>query len=490
MRSSKYCPKRVICLLVVVCLVIGMAPSIAVAVPPPASQPFTDIAGHWAHEAIGFMVEGGFMEGTSATTFEPNALFSRAMAVTILYRMAEEPPVQSATVFTDVAPGRWYSDAVAWAYSSGVVQGIGDGRFAPAVNITRQEMATILHRFASAQGYDVAVASSVTLDFPDANLINDWAVGAMRWAVQNGVMRGTDLGELNPRSNATRAEAATVLTRFVRENERLREPFVFTISVEETSLPQGERLVVDVELKNNSGEDHVIVYSLLFSPSAPFWRNSSGVSVAEDPPLPQSRFFEADSIIRDTFCMPLDLEPGRHELRFRAAFALRLQDNYQSVQIQSNTVMFTVQSEYVPPLNEDFVLTISVEETSLPQGETFRANVELKNNSGEDQTITYSTLFWPDIPNWNPFGCGYGCPRNRYCERPVSPFDMPLPRPRFLSVNDAIRTVWSHLGAGVNPLPPGTHELRFIAFFDLNWEQENQERIAIWSNTVVLTVLP
>ncbi|MCL2843075.1 MAG: S-layer homology domain-containing protein [Oscillospiraceae bacterium] len=199
-------------------MLLTLVPSVAVAASPPASQPFTDIAGHWAHEAIGFMLERDLMQGTSATTFAPNLAFSRAMAVTILYRMAGEPAAPFEAVFSDVASGRWYSEAVIWAHNNEVVQGVGGGRFAPTVNITRQEMATILHRFATAQGYDMAVASSMTLDFPDANLINDWAETEMRWAVYTGLTLGTDAGTLNPRGNATRAEAATLLMRFLEQH--------------------------------------------------------------------------------------------------------------------------------------------------------------------------------------------------------------------------------------------------------------------------------
>lgn len=216
MGIRTYCRKHVVCLLLVVCLVIGMVPGVAVA--DEVSPSFADIAGHWAYGAIGFMVECGYMQGTSDTTFAPNLAFSRAMAATILYRMAGEPEIASASAFTDVEPERWYSDAVAWAHDNDIVRGVGGGRFAPMVNITRQEMATILYRFATAQGYDVTLSSSVALDFPDANLINDWAGAEMGWAVYSGIMVGTDAGMLNPHGNATRAEAATLLMRFVEQH--------------------------------------------------------------------------------------------------------------------------------------------------------------------------------------------------------------------------------------------------------------------------------
>ena len=211
-------PQNMLCALLALALMLSAISGVATTVeadPPPPGPSFTDIRGHWAREAIGFMVGGGFMQGTSDTTFAPNMALSRGMTATILYRMAEEPPVQFATVFSDVAPGRWYSDAVVWAHENHVVEGVGDGRFAPDTNITRQEIATILYRLAEAQGHDVAVTSSTISNFPDVDLVSEWAETAMDWAVYSGIMRGTDLGELNPRGNATRAEAATVLMRFV-----------------------------------------------------------------------------------------------------------------------------------------------------------------------------------------------------------------------------------------------------------------------------------
>ena len=131
--------------------------------------------------------------------------------------MEGQPTVAFEPIFSDVAAGRWYADAVVWAANNGIVAGIGGGRLV-----------------------------------------------AMQWAVSQGLVRGTPAGLLSPQGTATRAECAAVLMQFVGEHERLHAPFVLTISVEETNLPQGEDFVVNVELKNNSREDQTIGVDVLF----------------------------------------------------------------------------------------------------------------------------------------------------------------------------------------------------------------------------------
>ena len=132
------------------------------------------------------------------------------------------------------------------------------------------------------------------------------------------------------------------------DQETYGEDFVLTISVEQTSLPQGEDFRVDVELKNNSGEDREIVYSILFWPSIPDWHPFGGIAI--DPPEPQSRLFEANGTMRnigiwgsedEPWLVGFDLEPGTHELRFRATFWLA--NDEQQVEVWSNAVLLTVQ---------------------------------------------------------------------------------------------------------------------------------------------------
>ena len=185
--------------------------------PPVPVLPFRDIAGHWAEAdgSIAFVYERGLMRGTSATTFAPNATLTRAMFVTILYRMEGEPAVAFSPVFADVAGGQWYSEAVVWAAQNGIVQGIGNGRFAPEVAVSREEIAVLLYRYAGFKGYS-GITPSIALEaiFSDYHLVSTWAEDAMAWAVGNRFIIGSG-GKCMPLDAATRAECAALLSRFI-----------------------------------------------------------------------------------------------------------------------------------------------------------------------------------------------------------------------------------------------------------------------------------
>lgn len=179
----------------------------------PATIPFTDVApGSWYYDAVRFVYGKGMMNGTSPTAFSPNATTSRGMIVTILYRLEGEPTAGTAS-FTDVPAGQWYSKAVAWAAQNGIVDGYGSGAFGPNDNITREQMAAILYRYASYKGYSVT-ASSNTSSYSDASQISSYAQTAMSWANATGLITGTSSTTLAPKGNATRAQAAMILMRF------------------------------------------------------------------------------------------------------------------------------------------------------------------------------------------------------------------------------------------------------------------------------------
>lgn len=188
---------------------------------PPGSTPFHDVAPHnWFYDAVVFVHELGVKEGTSDTQFEPGTNLSRAMVATILWRMAGRPAVAYRPVFEDVTAGRWYSDAVIWAYDAGVVEGTGPGRFQPTNDITREQFATMLARYATYIGLDIETPGDVTLDrFPDAGAVSDWAEDSLLWSVYVGLMIGTDNGGLSPGGTTTRAESATILMRFIQAFE-------------------------------------------------------------------------------------------------------------------------------------------------------------------------------------------------------------------------------------------------------------------------------
>jgi len=180
------------------------------------APPFLDTVGHWADRngSIAFAYNQGLMLGTSATTFEPDGDLTRGAAVTILYRMAGEPSVTFSPVFTDVPDGQWYSAAAVWANQTGLVQGYG-GLYRPNDPATFQELVTMFYRFAAMTGHDVTVPPGFALTAPDADLIAGWAQEAMLWANYNGIIIGSPDGTLNPLKPANRAEAATILMRFM-----------------------------------------------------------------------------------------------------------------------------------------------------------------------------------------------------------------------------------------------------------------------------------
>ena len=183
----------------------------------PVELPFTDVPEDaWYEDAAGYVYKHGLMAGTSATTFAPEVTTSRAMIATILWRMAGSPVVNYAMTYTDVAQGQWYSEAVRWATSEGVVTGYGNGLFGTNDPITREQFATMLWRYAQTEGYDVSIGEDTNiLSYTDVADLSEYAIPAMQWACGARVINGTGDGStLTPQSQATRAQAATVLMRF------------------------------------------------------------------------------------------------------------------------------------------------------------------------------------------------------------------------------------------------------------------------------------
>ena len=180
----------------------------------PEPLPFTDVAeGDWFHDVVRYVYDNGLMDGVGDGQFAPNATTNRAMVVTILYRLAGEPAVSGDVGFTDVAPGQWYTNAVAWAAQKGIVNGISDTEFAPSGDLTREQLATVLYRYAESMGYDVSAQADLS-GFPDAGDIQSYATQALSWAVAEGLLQGFEDDSLQPGGTATRAQIATILMRF------------------------------------------------------------------------------------------------------------------------------------------------------------------------------------------------------------------------------------------------------------------------------------
>ena len=174
----------------------------------------------WFHDGVHFVLQEGWMNGVGHGEFGPGQVTSRAMIVTILWRMAGEPAPEQAAPFADVPADEWFSQAVAWAAEQGIVQGMDSRTFAPHRPISREQMVTIIYRYAWAKGWDEPLTVEDRLDqFSDEATISFWARDPLRWAVATGRITGMEDGTLKPRSTATRAEAATLLMRFAGTEE-------------------------------------------------------------------------------------------------------------------------------------------------------------------------------------------------------------------------------------------------------------------------------
>lgn len=194
---------------------IGLSDTEIAALKKNLAPTFTDINGHWAYEAINYCYEAGLISGVGDNKFAPEVELNRAMLVTILYRLEGSPEVTAENKFDDVDDS-WYTNAIIWATENGVVNGYGDGKFGPTDSITREQFAAILWRYAKLKGVDVSVGEETNiLSYEDALEISDWAFEAIQWTCGAGIMKGMTETTINPQNTATRAQAATILMRYI-----------------------------------------------------------------------------------------------------------------------------------------------------------------------------------------------------------------------------------------------------------------------------------
>lgn len=180
----------------------------------PVEYRFTDVkAGEWYVGYLQYAYGKGLLTGTSDTVFAPNMPMTRAMLVTVLYRMDGAKSKGFTGSYSDVKNGEWYSDAVSWAAQNGIVSGYGDGIFGTGDSVTREQAAKIFLSFAKYKGCDVSKTGNLT-DFTDSGSVSGWASSAVSWAVTSGLMNGTSAKTLSPSGEITRAQAAALLTRF------------------------------------------------------------------------------------------------------------------------------------------------------------------------------------------------------------------------------------------------------------------------------------
>ena len=204
--------KRLLSLLLTVCMVLGLLPATALAA---SNTPFADVSAlDWYCEAVEYVYEKGMMSGTGETTFSPDDATTRGMIVTILHQMEGKPAPAAQAAFSDVTAEKYYANAVAWANEQDIVAGYENGAFQPETPITREQMAAILYRYVSWKGLDVSAGEDTNiLSYADAFSISEYAIPALQWACGAGLIQGMGDGALNPGGTATRAQVATILMR-------------------------------------------------------------------------------------------------------------------------------------------------------------------------------------------------------------------------------------------------------------------------------------
>lgn len=184
---------------------------VEVVMPP---LPFADIPDDPDYrDAVEYVYGNGLMNGTSETTFEPETETSRAMLVTILYRMEEEPSIKTASGFSDVPDGQWYTDAVNWAVKAGIITGFEDNTFRPEELVTKEHLITILYRYADYKGYDTAARESLE-KYLDRDIVSPYAQDAVSWAEAKKLLDESEVRTLSPGEKVRRRWIATMIMKF------------------------------------------------------------------------------------------------------------------------------------------------------------------------------------------------------------------------------------------------------------------------------------
>lgn len=187
--------------------------------PEPPEPQFTDVPlNAWYYDSVYNAVGLGLFTGLDETTFAPEEVTNRAMLVTVLHRMAREPEETVTTPFIDVPENLWFSESVAWAYANDIVRGMTATTFEPFFNISREQLATMLYRYAVYCEYDTSASADLS-GFADEEMVSPYALDALCWAVAEGIINGTDGDRLDPTGSATRAQCAAMMVRFLNRFE-------------------------------------------------------------------------------------------------------------------------------------------------------------------------------------------------------------------------------------------------------------------------------
>lgn len=206
--------KRLLSLALALCLVCSLLPGTALAA---GENPFTDVsASHWAYDDITYVYENDLMNGTDGSLFSPESTTTRAQVVTVLYRLAGQPAADWENPFWDVPASAWFHDAVTWAWENDITGGVSSTHFGAGNAVTREQLATFLYRYAQDQGYDTSARADLS-GYSDAGLVSSYATEALSWANATGLITGTTATTLSPQGSATRAQVATILSRFCQD---------------------------------------------------------------------------------------------------------------------------------------------------------------------------------------------------------------------------------------------------------------------------------
>ena len=238
--------RRVLSFVLVILMVMGMIISGGL-ITAETTSPYKDVkTSRWSYADIMYVTDKGLMNGTSADKFAPAETMTRAMVVTVLYRLQGEPAVQYKTTFTDVKEGKWYTNAILWAAENEIVNGVGNSKYAPMETVTREQLATIIMRYAPME-YIITEESNDITHYADYKRVHDYAREALSWANAVGLITGKTETTLAPREGATREQFAAILKRF-REYDSYKYELVYNAPVYSTVLNRDFGLVENANI--------------------------------------------------------------------------------------------------------------------------------------------------------------------------------------------------------------------------------------------------
>lgn len=254
--------KRLLSLALALCLVCSLLPGTALAA---GENPFTDVpASHWAHDDITYVYENDLMNGTDGSLFSPESTTTRAQVVTVLYRLAGQPAADWENPFWDVPASAWFHDAVTWAWENDITGGVSSTHFGAGNAVTREQLATFLYRYAQDQGYDTSARADLS-GYSDAGLVSSYATEALSWANATGLIIGTTATTLSPQGSATRAQVATILSRFCQDviPGGYVSPAHMIRNLEDSTLSKKDTLVAMAEVLLDDGFAPAFVAGIL-----------------------------------------------------------------------------------------------------------------------------------------------------------------------------------------------------------------------------------